>query len=242
MEQKIKYQIKKLAQDFDLKYHSDWFRYVWVPVRYEILIEYIGICPDTIYNKYGKNPEQRIKNICKFVGSKDFLVCLKRYGWQVIEKKELVQQGKSARQIMDRELRSELLSFYRILKGKFGDGFLALLTIPRNKKEKELQLISILRHEWIHILLYANKVIFQKIDKKCWVYDEGINEFMGAYLDGTLNKLEKFRDKENYPMEKKNLIYAIKLRESFKDKNTSSERRKVIFGLMSDLRRNKYLG
>lgn len=231
--QKAKSQIKKLAEEFDLKYNPNWFKHLWISVRHEILTEYIENCPDPIYQKYGKNPEQRIKNIDKFVNSKDFQDCLKRYGGQVSQKSELNQEEKWIKKIANEELRKELLKFHGKLKNQFGEtDFLALLTIPRNEKEKEWQIRFCLRHEWIHIFLDKNKIQFQEIAKKYLPYDEGINEYMGAYLDGTLDKLEKFRDKEDYPMEKKYWVYAIKLRELLKDKKTPKERKKALLHLL----------
>jgi len=230
--------MKKLAEEFDLEYNSDWFEHLWISVRYEILTEYIRTCPDPIYQKYGKTAEQRIKNIGKFVNSKDFKDCLKRYGGQVAQKSELKQEEKWIKQIKDKNLRNELLKFHEKLKKQFGKtDFLALLTIPRNKKEKEWQTRFCLRHEWIHILLDKNKIQFREIAKRYWLYDKGINEYMGAYLDGTLDKLEKFRDKEEYPMEKKYWVYAIKLRELLKDKKTPKERDKALLDLISNLRK-----
>ncbi|MDP4039561.1 MAG: hypothetical protein Q8P57_03210 [Candidatus Pacearchaeota archaeon] len=239
--QKAKSHIKKLAEKFDLKYNPNWFKHLWISVRHEILTEYIGNCPDPIYQKYGKTAKQKIKNIDKFVNSKDFQNCLKRYGGQVSQKSELKQEEKWIKKIDNEELRNELLKFHEELKNQFGEtDFLALLTIPRNEKEKEWQMRFCLRHEWIHILLDKNKIQFQEIAKKYWPYDEGINEYMGAYLDGTLNKFEKFRDKEDYPMEKKYWVYAIKLRELLKDKKTSEERKKALLDLISDLKRRAH--
>lgn len=235
--QRVKSQIKKLAEEFNLKYNSNWFKHLWISVRHEILTEYIGTCPDPIYQKYGKTAEQRIKNIDKFVNSKDFKNCLKRYGGQVIQKSKLKKEEKGIKQIKDKEF----LKFHEKLKKQFGkNNFLALLTIPRNKREKEWQMKFCLRHEWIHILLHKNKIQFQEIAIKYWPYDEGINEYMGAYLDANLDNLEKFRDKEDYPIEKKYWIYAIKLREFFKDKNTPKERKKAIFNLISDLKKRAH--
>lgn len=237
---KVKSQIKKLAKDFDLKYDFEWFKYLWISVRHEILTEYIGECPDPLYQKYGKSSKQRIKNIDKFMSSKDFENCLKRYGGQVATKGGLKKEEKLMKQIKDKKLKNELLKFNEKLKKQFGKSdFLALLTIPRNKKEKEWQMKFCLRHEWIHILVQKNKIHFQDISKKYWPYDEGIDEYMAAYLDNTLNKLEKFRDKENYPMERKNWVYAIKFRELLKEKNTPKERKKAIFDLIFDLKKNK---
>ncbi|MBR9701329.1 hypothetical protein GOV13_00215 [Candidatus Pacearchaeota archaeon] len=235
----IKSHIKKISKEFGLKYKTEWFGYMWISVRYEILTEYIGMCPDPIYQKYGKTPKQRIKNIDKFVNSKDFKDCLKRYGGQVAEKSELKKEEKLIRGIKSEKLRNELLRFYKKLNSQFGKtDFLALLTIPRNEKEKEWQMKFCLRHEWIHILLSKNRIYFQEIHKRYWPYDEGINEYLGAYLDGTLNKLEKFRDKEKYPLEKKNWVYAIKFKELFKDSKTPEERKKTIKGLIKKLKKD----
>ncbi len=109
----LKSQIKKIAKEFNLKYNPDWFGYMWISVRHEILTEYIGICPDPIYQKYGKTPEQRIKNIYEFVNSKDFKDCLKRYGGQVAEKSELKKEEKWIKKIKNQELKNDLLKFYK---------------------------------------------------------------------------------------------------------------------------------
>ncbi|MBU0760429.1 MAG: hypothetical protein KJ858_01940, partial [Nanoarchaeota archaeon] len=215
----IKAQIKKLAKEFDLKYNPEWFNFMWITTRQEILTEYIGDCPDPIYMKYGKTPNERIKNIDKFVNSKDFKSCLKRVGGQVTSRKEWKKELKWFKKIEDISLRNELLKLHYQIKKKLDKTeHLALLTKTKIIKWKKWMMTHCLRHEWIHILLDKNKVQFQEINKKYWPYDEGINEYLGCYLDGTLSKLEKFRDKETYPMEHKNWVYAIKLRELLKEK------------------------
>jgi hypothetical protein len=221
-----------------LKYSSNWFKHLWISVRQHILTEYLGLCPDPIYQKYGKTRRQRITNISKFVHSKDFKDCLKRYGGQVIQKSDLKNEEKLIKTIEDNKLREELLRLNKKFKENIKDtDSLAVLTIPRNSKEKEWQMRFCLRHEWIHILLEKNKIRFQKIAKKYWPYDEGINEYFGAYLDLKLNKLEEFRNKENYPLEKKYWVYAIKIRELFKNKNNPKERKRTILDLISKLKK-----
>ena len=97
----IKFQIKKIANEFNLKYNSKWFAYLWISVRMEILTEYIGFCPDPIYEKYGKTPAERIRNIKEFETSKDFKKCLKRYGGQAVSKKDLSKEKSLILQIKD---------------------------------------------------------------------------------------------------------------------------------------------
>jgi hypothetical protein len=229
--------IKKLAKDFNLKYNPNWFRYLWISVKHEVLMEYIGMSLDPIYQKYGKNAEQRIKNIDKFVKSKDFKICLKRYGGQVLKKSDLNKNEKLIKKIDNGKLKNELLKFLEKVKKNIGNAnYLATLTTPRNEKERKWQM-KILRHEWIHILLYQNKLRFQDINKKFWPYDEGINEYLGSILDKTLEELEIIRDKENYPIEKKYWIYAIKFRELLKNKKTPKERKGAVLSLISSLKR-----
>jgi len=232
-----KSQIKKLAKEFNLKYKSEWFDYMWVSSREEILLEFIGDCPDPIYIKYGKTPNERIENLDKFVKSKDFKKCLKRVGGSVTSLKNFKKETKLYNQIENKKFKKELLNLQNKIGKKLKKTLqIALITRTNIEKWKKWIMKHCLRHEWIHILLDKNKIQFQEINKKYWPYDEGINEYFSAYLDRTLDKLEKFRDKEDYPMQKKYWIYAIKFRELLKDKKTPHERKKTILDLMRGLR------
>ncbi|GBE19614.1 hypothetical protein BMS3Abin17_00338 [archaeon BMS3Abin17] len=233
----IKSQIKKIAEEFNLKYNSEWFDYIWISSRQEILTEFIGDCPDPIYIKYGKTLNKRIENIDKFVKSLDFKKCLKRVGGQVTSRKNLKKEIKLYNKIENKKLRNELLKFHSKIGEKLKKTeYLALITKTKIPKWEKWIMKHCLRHEWIHILLEKNKIKFQKINKKYWPYDEGINEYIGAFLDEKLGDLEKFRDKENYSMEKKYWVYAIKFRELLEDKKTPKERKKTIVDLMGKLK------
>lgn len=227
-------QIKEIAGNFNLKFKDEWFKFEWVSTRQEILSEYYFMCPDPIYNKYGKNQRDRIRNFNYFVNSKDFKKCLKRYGGQVMS--EFGNLKKQISKITQNNLREELNGLIESLNKKRGNSkTLAVLTLPKNVKQKKWLLNHCLRHEWIHILLDKNKIRFQDINKKYWPYDEGINEYLSAFLEKGLSKLEKKRDNENYPMEKKYFIYAIKFRELLKHCKTPPERRSKILKFMESL-------
>ncbi|MAG79216.1 hypothetical protein CMI40_02470 [Candidatus Pacearchaeota archaeon] len=234
---KIKLQIKKLAKEFDLKYNPKWFNYMWISKREEILTEYIGDCPDPIYIKYGRTINERIKNIDKFVNSKDFKKCIKRYGGQVTHKKNWKKEEKLFKKIKNIELRIELLRLHDKIKQRFEKiDCLALMTKTKIKKEYDWLMKYCLRHEWIHILLNKNKIHFQDINKKYWPYDEGLNEYLAMFLEKKLHRLEEFRKKEKYPMEHKNWVYAIKFRSLLKNAKTPKERKQEILNLMKRLK------
>ena len=229
----IKNQLKKIAQDFGLKYNSNWFNVLWISKRHEILTEYVGICPDPIYQKYGKTAEQRIKNIDKFVNSADFKECVKRYGGQVVTRRGLEIIEKNYKKIKNLKLKKELLKLNKKIKDNLGKNkCLALLTRSKIKSEEEKIKTIILRHEWIHILIDENNLGFEELGKNIyWKYNEGLVTYFENYLDKTLKKLEMKLDRERYPMEKYYYLYGLKFRELMKNKKTPKERKEVILKL-----------
>lgn len=227
----VKNQIEKIAKDFNLKYKSEWFDFMWISIRYEILTEYIGGCWDSIYKKYGKTTKQRAKNIDKFVNSGDFQKCLKRYGGQIFDLKSIKEDIKIVNLIENKKLRNELVKFYdSCLKKLKNNGLkkMSAITKPRNEKEKKWQIEYCLREEWLHNLMKYNCICYQNKNKNYWVYDEGIATFFAYYLDKKLNQLEKARDKEKLLDEKKYYTYAIKFRELFKTAKTAKERELIL--------------
>jgi hypothetical protein len=85
----IKKQLLLLSKKLELKYNSNWFNLVWITKEQEILTEYLGDCKDEVYEKYGKNIKDRVKNLEKFYSSKDYKLCIKRYGGQVFNRKSI---------------------------------------------------------------------------------------------------------------------------------------------------------
>lgn len=234
---KIKSQINNLAKEYNLNYKSEWFEFLWVSKREEILKEYTGTCPDPIYLKYGKTSSERIKNIDMFVNSIDFQKCIKRYGGQVASKDCLNINEMKFKRITNKIIRKELLNLNNKIKKKCRkNDYLALITKTKIKKELNWIYKNCIRHEWIHILLENNKIYFQSLSNKYWPYDEGINQYFGAFLDNNLTKLEKFRDMEAYPLEKKSWDYAIKFRKLLRNNNSPSERKETILKLIKTLK------
>lgn len=225
----IKSQLKHLASEFNLEYNPNWFNYDWISKKQEILDEFLSDCPDPLYNKYGKTVPQRIKNLDKFVNSRDFKSCLKRFGGQVCTKKGLKDNKEILKKISNQEVKKELKKLIKTAnKYLKNSDSVALLTKTLIKKEQEWLMKYILRHEWIHILLYKNSIQFKKKGIKYYPYDEGLNQYLAAFADNNLKKLEVFRDEEDYSVEKKGWIYAIKFRNWLKDSKTPEERRNKI--------------
>lgn len=226
---KIKAQLKKIAQEFNLKFNINWFVFDWISKEQEIFTEFLSDCEDPVYNKYGKTLKKRILNLDKFIASKDFGDCIKRFGGQVYTKKGVENDQETLEKIKNSRAKKELKQLIKTAQKhlKHSDN-VALLTKTKIKKEKEWLFKHVLLHEWVHLLLYKNKIKFQNKGSKYWKYDEGLNEFLINYSINSLDKLEKLRDQEKYPYEKQYFIYAIKWRAWLKNCKTPQQRKSKI--------------
>ena len=235
-EEVMKNQIKNLAKDFDLKFNPSWFNVMWISKRNAIYLQYVGMCFDPIYTRFGKTIEKRIENIRKFESSKEFEKIKHQFGGQAITNEEVMKGIKDCKKIKDSKLRIELLSLHKNIKSNLKEDNLALLTETNSKKHKEILLNSILVHEWIHLLLMKNRVYFKSISEKYWKYDEGLVTYLENYISKKLNYLESIKKKTKYPSQKIYFIYAIKFRELLKDKQIPKERKMIINKLMKNLK------
>lgn len=91
-EEFLKNQIKRLSIDFDLKYNPNWFKFIWISKRNARYLEYVGMCFDPIYTRFGKTIKKRIKNIEKFEKSKEFKKIRKEFSGQAITKKKFLKE------------------------------------------------------------------------------------------------------------------------------------------------------
>jgi len=233
----IRIQLKKIAKDFSLNYHKKWFIYAGISKKQEILTEFLSPCPDPLYNKYGKTIKERLKNLDKFVSSKDFKECCKRFGGAVCTKKGLQNDKKIIKLISNPLVKKELEALIKIREKYLANyDHVAILTRTNIKKEKEWLFKHILMHEWIHLLLYKNNIKFQKKGARYYAYDEGLCDFFCALATNNLNKLELFEEKETYPLEKSGWTYAIKFRNWLKNCKTSKQRKNKILDIYKKLK------
>ena len=231
--EKIKEQIEKISRDFDLKYNLNWFNLLWISKRQARYLEYLGMCFDPIYTRFGNTIKKRIENIEKFESSKEFKKIKNEYSGQVITKSEVAKGIKNCRRIKDFKLKNELLNLYKKILNNLKEDNLALLTETINKKHKDILLNSILFHEWIHLLLIKNKIFF-KLEKN-WKYNEGLVTYLEYYSQDRLNFLESTKKKVKYPSQKIYFVYAIKFRELLKNANNGIEKKNILLNLVKSL-------
>lgn len=232
---KLKEKLRKISKDFNLEYNSNWFNFMWISKRHARYLEYIGMCFDPIYTRFGKTIEKRLKDIEKFEKSKEFKRIKHEFSGQAITKKEVLENIRNCRKIKNSRLRKDLLGLNEKIKGNLKSDNLALLTKTNNKKQKEILLDSILMHEWIHHLLIKNNIYFKSISERYWKYDEGLVTYLEFYVKNRLSYLEPIKKKTKYPSQKKYYIYAIKFRELLKNKKLPRERKEEIINLKNKL-------
>jgi len=238
----IKLDIKRVAKAFDLEYNNNWFDYIEISGSESEIIKYLLDCPDPVYSRFGKTSDEKIENLYLFINSEEYKRRIKSEGGQVSTKYSLKQQKRLTKMIKDRKIKFNLVKLNEKIHKKlkklatFGINDIALITKSGIGNERDIILRDILRHEWIHILLFKNKIVFKRINKKYYVYDEGMATFLEFYLNNNLNDLEKIEENAKDSFGKFYYSYAIKFRELIKDKSEPRERKKEIFRLMKDLK------
>lgn len=215
---KVKLGLRDVAKDFNLKFASKEFNVVFLPKEDVIIYLYLIGCPDKQYSKYGQTQNQRIKNIERFLKSKDFFTLKKRYAGTIIEKKSI--QKIKVRDIKNLEIRQRCNKIISNLKKKKSHA--ALLPIIRNKKERKFLINVVLLHEWVHTLLLYNRINFQKRTKSKWYLDEGLANYLMLFSE--TGKTDVKVKTKNFLMKKGLLIWN----ELLKDKSTPKERYNTI--------------
>ncbi len=222
MENKELYKLKKLAKSFNLDFKKNWFKHLWISKKENILLEYLLLCQDPIYEKYGKDAFSRTKQIENFASSNEFKACLNRYGGQMVGKEFFEKYFLSwTKDIENKEIREIYYNLYKKISKKFkNNSKLAILTKSNDKNELRILKSFTLFHEWIHVLAEGNK-----LEPKDWRYNEGLVTYFQEFSDKSLNQLEEKAEKTNYSFQKQYFIYAIKFREILKQVNNPQERK-----------------
>lgn len=231
----MKEKLKELAKEFDLKFNKNWFSFIWISKRNARYLEYLGMCFDPIYSKFGRNIKKRIESIDKFKVSKELKKIKNEFSGQAITKEEVLRGINNCKEIKNEKLKKELLNLYKKIYLNLKEGNLALLTKTKNKKQKEVLLNSILMHEWIHHLLIKNNIYFKSISEYYWKYDEGLVTYLEYYIKKRLSYLELIKNKVQYSNQKQYYIYAIKFRDLLKDIDKPKERKKKLIKLRDSL-------
>jgi hypothetical protein len=213
--------LKKLANDFGLKFNVKKFNVVFIPKEDIILYLYLIGCPDKEYSKYGKTHIQRIKNIDRFLQSNEFHILKRKYAGTIIEKKPL-EKIKLAK-IKNPKIQNTATKLVKELKRK--EFLAALLPIIKNQKERKFLLNVVLFHEWIHTLLLENGINFQRKTIAKWYLDEGLASYMQLFSEkGKSDLSNKANNYKNSNVRKGFLIWNKLL----KDKLTPKERLNAI--------------
>jgi len=216
--------LKKLAKEFDLNFNEKWFKHIWISKKENILLEYMWMCPDPLYQKYGKTPSERAKQIENFLASKDLEQELfHRFGGQVINKKTFTKYfPKGINEIENYEIKTSYQDLYKKIMCALGN-YSRIAILTKSEKETEIKKLKsfVLFHEWIHVLVNENN-----LKPKDWRYNEGLVTYFQEFAEGKLDKLEEGIKKwKNYDFQKQYFIYAIKFRELLKEVIIPSERK-----------------
>jgi hypothetical protein len=216
--------LKKLANDFGFKFNVEKFNVVFIPKEDIILYLYLVGCPEKEYSKYGKTHIQRIKNIERFLQSKEFRILKRKYAGTIIEKNAL--QKIKLTKIKNLKIRSKATKLVNELRRK--ESRAALLPTIKNKKERKFLLNVVLFHEWIHTLLLENGIYFQRKTFGKWYLDEGLVSYMQLFSEKGKSDFNNKASNYKNPNVRKGFLIWNKL---LKERSTPKERHNAILSI-----------
>lgn len=213
--------IQRIAREFDLDYREESYRSILLTKREIILGTYLVV---PVLEKYGASPAERAGNAEEFVRSSDFAKSIApgKLPGRVINRDNLKVERAVIPDIGDPGLQAEYAALYDKLERHLQGPWLVMLGMPETEDEHQQALDNTV-HEFLHVLLWDNDIIFQARGKS-WEWDEGLATYLVAFLGReNLDALSRLGPRyESY------LEWGRRWRELLRDKRTPEERKSAI--------------
>lgn len=176
----IRSDLQSIAQAFALRYDPDACHCLVLPKRAVVLRNYL-VSPGPDFSGFGSPGADRVRNVRAFVESKAFarLVAKGSTSASAMSRLELEHERHLISQI-EAGLRKEYEEIYRQIERHLRGTWLILATRPETQRE-QAELSRILLHEFIHVLLIENSILFQAVGKS-WRLDEGLAACMADFV------------------------------------------------------------
>jgi len=175
----IRHQVQRIAKEFNLGYQEESYNLLFISKRECCLRNYLTA---PMYAEFGATPQERAWNVEKFLNSSLYAQITGPGSVEgcVMARKELEEERAVIVQVRDPSLRAEYEALYDKLAHHMAGGRLTLLARPENEEERR-RLEHLVLHEWLHVLLMDNGIVFQD-RAKSWEWDEGLVTYLMAFL------------------------------------------------------------
>jgi len=237
--EEIRRNIQELAKKFDLKYKKELYKAKFLTSEEFTILQFLIGCPEPFYVKFGKRIQERIKNIDRFLDSRGFIkLSKKKIGGSVLDSKDIKNFQKNINNLKDYRIKNKCKKILRKIKSSITK-MVVVITIPKNERQKKFLFNIVLFHEWIHILLFSNKIRSTK--PKYWVLDEGLTTYLQVSFKKKRTdvskiirqRMKKARKDSLYRVYAKN---ALKFNKILKNKKKPTERKKTILDYYKKLK------
>jgi hypothetical protein len=186
----IEKRLKNIAKNYNLKFNFE-LRYLEMEIREIIIKNFIGDCPDPVYEKYRKkNNGNLTKSLVDYLSSKDYEDESKIPQACVAIKKELGIELKKIDEIGDINLKQETKDIYSKIQEGIKNKERLTLVWKNRDKNWDNQRNEIILHEFVHELLEHNG-----IRPKDWKWNEGLVTYI---TKNELNKLYEIKKVSNW--------------------------------------------
>jgi len=240
--EEIRRNIQELAKNFDLKYKKELYKVTFLTSEEFTILQFLIGCPEPLYVKFGKNIQERMKNIDRFLDSRDFIKLSKeKIGGSVLDSKDIINFHKNISNLKDYWIKNKCKKILRKIKSSVTK-MVVVVTTTKNERQRKFLFNIVLFHEWIHILLFSNKI--RSIKPKQWVLDEGLTTYLQIFFENKKTNISKII-KKRLKIAKKDSLYriyarnALKFNKILKNKKDPIERKRVILNYYKKLKTNK---
>ena len=223
----VRLQIRRIAKEFNLSYYEESYSLLFISKRECCLRNYLAA---PMYAEFGITPEERARSAKRFLNSSLYAQVTGPGSIEgcVMTRKELEDEQEVIAQVEDPDLRAEYETLYDKLAHHMQGKRLTLLSKPETENERR-RLEYLVLHEWLHVLLMDNEIVFQDRGKS-WEWDEGLVTYLMAFLGKEYLDVPVHEGGEGAPdnLRQRYREAGRRWREILKDKRTPEERKATI--------------
>lgn len=170
--EKVIRKVKKIAKDYGLKFDKRMFRANVIDKKDYWLLMFLEGAPVPWIKEFNNVKAKTSKEFIKFLSHKDYKKFNKFMTGCVVSRKNLL---KSLKKIPNKEIRIKYINLAKSLKS-FRDWSI-IIAKPTNKIEKMTAEYT-LCHEFLHALLFLNKIMIQNIKESYQIFDENLVTYL----------------------------------------------------------------
>ncbi|MEZ0371964.1 MAG: hypothetical protein ACAI44_22930 [Candidatus Sericytochromatia bacterium] len=181
--------LQKVAASFGLPFDAGDYTYFPMTARQKVLLDYLSSCPGLPHSNWGNDDAVRRQRIAEFLASADYNdYCAGLTSCGSVLGSEVAQHLSAC--CRDQPLPKWVQELAELVERHTASqqAFFVVICLQQPTEAMLRRLLSLLAHEWSHLLFFSNGINFQTTaptHPDAWLFDEGLASWSEyAYLAG----------------------------------------------------------